>query len=176
MVRKLRVLLFAAASAGTVLTACPAFAQSDSQQVESRQTETTRGHESPMRGIEGTWFFTLDRVNQRFSFTAVQSFAAGGVTIAIGSILPPSGPLLGTWRSSGENQYAATVYFYLFDANGNSVGIAKTKLSLRLDDQNTLEGSGQGFGCDVNAENCVRVPAVDIQIRGKRLGSESDDD
>jgi hypothetical protein len=68
------------------------------------------------------------------------------------------------------------VYFYLFDANGNSVGIAKTKLSLRLDDQDTLEGSGQGFSCDISAENCGRTPAVDVQIRGKRLGQKPDDE
>lgn len=172
MIGKLRVLSAAASAGAVLLTACPAFAQSALQQVDPGQTETAENHAS---SIEGTWLFTLDRVNQGFSFTAVQSFTAGGVTIAIGSMLPPPALVLGPWRSLGRNQYAATVYFYLFDANGTATGIAKTKLSLRLDDENTLVGSGQGFGCDLNAENCVRVPVVDIQITGKRLRQKSDD-
>src|SRR5437763_16451242 len=32
--------------------------------------------------IEGTWILNIDRVTQGFSFTALQSFTAGGVTVA----------------------------------------------------------------------------------------------
>src|SRR5207237_8034881 len=47
--------------------------------------------------IEGTWILNIDRVTQGFSFTALQSFTAGGVTVATGTIdrtpPPPLSPL-----------------------------------------------------------------------------------
>src|SRR5689334_25167186 len=59
--------------------------------------------------IEGTWILTIDRVSQGFSFSALQSFTAGGVTLATGTAdrtaPPPISPLYGSWRRTGHNRY-----------------------------------------------------------------------
>jgi hypothetical protein len=123
--------------------------------------------------IEGTWIFTIDRIHQGFSFTALQSFTAGGVTLATGSIdrtpPPPISPLYGSWEQAGSKSVAATIYFFAFDLAGKAVAMIKTNLLLHLESRNALVGSGEGFQCDLDGDSCVRVPLVDIQIKGKRI-------
>jgi hypothetical protein len=123
--------------------------------------------------IEGSWIFTIDRINQGFTFTALQSFTAGGVTLATGSIdrtpPPPISPLYGSWEKLESHSFAATIYFFAFDLAGNAVAMIKTNLLLHLESRNALVGSGEGFECDLQGEHCVRVPVVDIQIKGKRI-------
>jgi hypothetical protein len=135
----------------------------------SAQSQSLEAHESSRSSLEGTWLFTLTRINQGFSFIAVQSFTAGGVTLATGSIQPPVAPLLGSWQQVMDHQFAATIYFYLFDPSGTATNLIKTNLLLRLEGRNTVLGSGEGFSCDLQGENCVRVPEVDIQIKGRRI-------
>jgi len=77
--------------------------------------------------IEGTWIVQVHRVEQNITFTALQSFAAGGVTQATGTIdrtpPPPISPLFGTWKRIGDNSYASSLSFFIFDDAGNAVAM-----------------------------------------------------
>lgn len=166
MDRLYRRLPVAACAMALMLTTAPLHGQQNSQE----------SHNSQEAPLEGTWLFTIDRIHQGFSFTALQSFTAGGVTLATGSRdrvpPPPISTLFGSWERVHANKFAATLYFYAFDPLGNAVAMIKTNLVLDLQGRDELRGSGEAYNCDLNAENCVRVPAVDIQITGKRLKPE----
>ena len=122
--------------------------------------------------IEGTWIFSIHRVNQGFTFTALQSFTAGGVTLATGTAdrTPPPAisPLYGTWTHTSNNSYAVAICFFVFDPAGNALLMIKTPETLHLVDDNHLTGTGSAFACDLNGDNCVNVNSP-IMITGKRL-------
>jgi hypothetical protein len=126
--------------------------------------------------IEGTWIMTIHRVNQGITFSALQSFTAGGVTVATGTAdrtpPPPISPLYGSWKRTGHNRYAATICFFFFDDAGNALGMIKTPESFRMEDDNHLTGSGTGLACDVNGDNCVDLNSAAITFTGKRLMAE----
>ncbi len=121
--------------------------------------------------IEGTWIFKLHRVTQGIDFTALQSFTAGGVTLATGTIdrtPAPISPLYGSWRRVDNNRYVATICFFAFDLAGNAVAMIKTNETLQLLDGNNLVGSGTGFACDINGDNCVNV-GIAVTFTGSRV-------
>lgn len=122
--------------------------------------------------IEGTWIFTIHRVNQDVTFTAFQSFAAGGVTLATGTIdrtpPPPISPLYGSWKRVDRKSYVATICFFLFDDSGKAVGMLKNFESFRLEQGDNLTGSGSSVVCDPTGDNCVPVNET-LAITGKRL-------
>jgi hypothetical protein len=129
----------------------------------------SRGLAAP---IEGTWILSIHRVNQGITFTALQSFTAGGVTLATGTIdrtpPPPISPLYGSWTRVSDNSYAAAICFFAFDAAGNALVMIKTPETLQLVDDNHLVGTGSGFACDLNGDHCVNINSP-ITITGKRL-------
>jgi hypothetical protein len=122
--------------------------------------------------IEGTWILNIDRVTQGFSFTALQSFTAGGVTVATGTVdrtpPPPISPLYGSWKRTGDNSYVATICFFIFDPTGKAVAMLKSPEAFRLVDDDNLTGTGTALACDINGDNCVDVN-LPITITGKRL-------
>jgi hypothetical protein len=122
--------------------------------------------------IEGTWIMSIHRVAQGITFSALQSFTAGGVTLATGTIdrtpPPPISPLYGSWMRTGDNSYVATLCFFVFDASGNALAMIKNTLALQVVDDNHLTGSGMALACDINGDNCVNVHSP-ITITGKRL-------
>jgi|SRR5215471_15331840 len=126
--------------------------------------------------IEGTWILNIHRVTQGFTFSALQSFTAGGVTVATGTVdrnpPPPISPLYGSWRRIEDNSYAATICFFIFDSAGNALGMIKTNETFRLTDDNHVTGTGEAFLCDINGDNCVGVN-LPITITGKRLIAQS---
>jgi hypothetical protein len=125
--------------------------------------------------IEGTWILTIHRMNQGITFSALQSFTAGGVTVATGTVdrtpPPPISPLYGSWKRTGHNRYASTICFFFFDDAGNALGMIKTPASFRMEEDNHLTGSGTGLACDVNGDNCVDLNST-ITFTGKRLMAE----
>lgn len=129
--------------------------------------------------IEGTWIFSIHRVTQSFTFSALQSFTAGGVSLATGTVdrtpPPPISPLYGSWRWAGGNSYAASICFFVFDLSGNALVMIKTNETFQLTDQNNLTGSGTGFVCDLNGDNCVNAN-LPVTIIGKRLVAEGASD
>src|SRR5437763_8166467 len=66
--------------------------------------------------VEGTWLNTITRINQGgATFTAVVSFAGGGVWQATGSTERQNGgvsTLVGSWKRIGYNLYSSRAYFY----------------------------------------------------------------
>lgn len=122
--------------------------------------------------IEGTWIFEIHRVNQGITFTALQSFTAGGVTLATGTIdrtpPPPISPLYGSWKRTGRNRYVATILFFVFDPAGNAVAMIKTPEVFQIVGKNNLVGAGTSLACDINGDNCVEVNSP-ITITGKRV-------
>ncbi|HSU31727.1 MAG TPA: hypothetical protein VLJ11_10875 [Bryobacteraceae bacterium] len=140
----------------------PALAQSEV--AESKGGQASR--------IEGTWIVTVDRINEGVTFTALQSFAGGGVALATGSIdrtpPPPISPLYGSWKRTGPNRVDVTINFFAFDPLGNAVAMIKNNETFHLDGPNELKGSGAAFACDPHGENCVSAGSP-IRITGKRL-------
>ena len=125
--------------------------------------------------IEGTWILTIDRVNEGFSFSALQSFTAGGVTLATGTAdrtpPPPISPLYGSWRRTGHDDYSVAICFFVFDSAGNAVAMIKTPETFKMVDKDNLTGSGTGLACDIHGDNCVDINSP-ITITGKRLIAE----
>lgn len=153
--------------AGAILCALPNLAMAQSGSGDSQG-----GLAAP---IEGTWILNIHRVTQGITFTALQSFTAGGVTVATGTVdrtpPPPISPLYGSWRRMDTNSFAATICFFVFDAAGNALAMIKTNETFRLTDDNNVVGTGDGFACDTNGDNCVNVN-LPITITGKRLIAE----
>jgi hypothetical protein len=122
--------------------------------------------------IEGTWILNIHRVVTGITFTALQSFTAGGVTLATGTIdrtpPPPISPLYGSWMRMDDNSYVATINFFVFDSAGNAVGMIQNNETFRLTDDNNVVGSGAAFFCDINGGHCVNTNSP-ITITGKRL-------
>lgn len=125
--------------------------------------------------IEGTWILMIDRVSQGFSFSALQSFTAGGVAVATGTVdrIPPPAisPLYGSWRRTGHNRYSVAICFFAFDSAGNAVAMIKTPEALHMVDSDNLTGSGTALACDIHGDNCVDTNSP-ITITGKRLIAE----
>ena len=129
--------------------------------------------------IEGTWIQTITPVGAPTGFTALMSFTAGGVALATGTgdRLPPFAPaptapisgLYGSWRRLDNNTYANTLNFFIFDTGGNALHMFQNNITFRLTDYNHLVGTGDGFVCDINGNNCVPQPRPSITISGKRL-------
>jgi len=122
--------------------------------------------------IEGTWIVSIHRVVTGITFSALQSFTAGGVTVATGSgdriPPPPISPLYGSWTRTDNNTYVATINFFIFDPAGNPVGMIQNNETLRLSGDNKLVGVGTGFFCDINGDHCLNINSP-ITITGKRL-------
>ena len=160
MKRKVGALVLAAAVLYIGSVSQPASAQSGS------------GFEAP---VEGTWLNTITRINQGgATFTAVVSFAGGGVWQATGSTERQNGgvsTLVGSWKRIGDNLYSSRAYFYAFDPSGNPVVLLRVDQLQRLINKNHLVGVGQGYVCSLqgNGQDCVRTPEVDITITADRV-------
>jgi len=128
--------------------------------------------------IEATWIFNV-QVAPGVAFTALQSFAAGGVTAATGTSdrMPPFAPaptapispLYGTWSRGDGNTYVATICFFIFDSAGKAVHMFKTNETFRLTSDNNLVGIGVGFSCLPDGSDCTSDGHPPITITGKRL-------
>src|SRR5215467_5556955 len=116
-----------------------AYAQDERSGFFSGRVGVDEGQVSRTAPIEGTWIFTIDRVSQGFSFSALQSFTAGGVTLATGTVdrtpPPPISPLYGSWRRTGRNSYSAAICFFAFDPAGNAVAMIKTIETFQMVDK-----------------------------------------
>jgi hypothetical protein len=122
--------------------------------------------------IEGTWIVSVHRVVTGVTFSALQSFTAGGVVLATGTIdrtpPPPISPLYGSWTRTDNNAYVVTLNFFIFDPTGTAVGMLQNNETFHLTGDNSLVGVGTASLCDINGNNCVNVNSP-ITITGKRL-------
>ena len=126
--------------------------------------------------IQGSWIFTLTPGPEGGPagpgpFSAVASFAAGGVFIATGQndrgVVPVS-ELHGSWERIRGDRYGSTTYFFAFDPTGHAVGMLQTNQVFRLTSRNTLEGAANASFCDLQGQNCVPLPGVST-VTGKRM-------
>ena len=160
MKRKVGALVLAAAALAIGSVSHPARAQSGS------------GLGAP---IEGTWIMQVHRVTQNITFTAMQSFTAGGVTLATGTIdrtpPPPISPLYGTWKRIGGNRYANSLSFFIFDGAGNAVNMLQNYATFELNADDEIVGTGEAYLCEPNGDNCVNINSP-ITFTGKRMNAQ----
>jgi len=160
MKRKVGALVLAAAALAIGSVSHPARAQSGS------------GLGAP---IEGTRIMQVHRVTQNVTFTAMQSFTAGGVTLATGTIdrtpPPPISPLYGTWKRIGGNRYANSLSFFIFDGAGNAVAMLQNYATFELNADDEIVGTGEAFLCEPNGDNCVNINSP-ITFTGKRMNAQ----
>jgi hypothetical protein len=137
----------------------------------SAQTDTNEFHNQPVERLEGSWIFSVRGLNGSYSFTAVASFAAGGVFLATGSAdrIMPVSQLYGTWRRTGRNRVNATADFFAFDRAGNPVAMNHVVQSFELNGDGELIGVGEFSVCDMQGENCQRTPETDFSVRARRI-------
>ena len=139
---------------------------------QSAKAQSRSGLGAP---IEGTWIMQVHRVTQNITFTAFQSFTAGGVTLATGTIdrtpPPPISPLYGTWKRIGDNSYATSLSFFIFDGAGNAVAMLQNYETFQLNADDEIVGTGEAYVCDPNGDNCVNVNSS-ITFTGKRMNAQ----
>jgi hypothetical protein len=134
-----------------------------------------RAQDAAPAPVQGTWLNTITRINQGgATFTAVVSFAGGGVWQATGSNDHQNGgvsTLFGSWKHIGKNLYSSRAYFFAYDPSGNPVVLLRVDQVQRLIDKNQLVGVGQGYVCSLQGkgQDCVRTPDVDITITADRV-------
>lgn len=122
--------------------------------------------------IEGTWIVTIHRVVTDVTFTAFQSFTAGGVTVATGTIdrtpPPPISPLYGSWSRKDDGSYVVTINFFIFNPDGVATNMLQNNETFRLTDDNHLLGTGIALLCNPDGTGCVNINSP-ITITGQRL-------
>jgi hypothetical protein len=127
--------------------------------------------------IQGSWIFTLSSSpGGGPPFSAVASFATGGVFLAtgqndrtLGTGDHPASELHGSWERIRGDRYGSTTYFFALDpTTGQAVGMLQTNQVFRLTSRNTLEGAANASFCDLQGENCVPIPGVST-VTGKRM-------
>jgi hypothetical protein len=125
--------------------------------------------------IEGTWLIQVHRVDQNITFTAFQSFTAGGVTLATGTLdrtpPPPISPLYGTWKRIGINRYATSLSFFIFDDAGKAVAMLQNYETFHLNANDEIVGTGEAYVCEPNGDNCVNVNSP-ITFTAKRMNAQ----
>jgi len=138
-------------------------------------SSTARAEDGTPAPIQGSWLTAITRINQAGAdFTAVVSFAAGGVWQATGSNDRLNGgvsPLYGSWERIRENRYSSKAYFFAFDPSGRPVVLLRVDQIFKLKNQNQLEGVGKGYVCSLEGkgQDCMRTPEVDITLTADRV-------
>jgi hypothetical protein len=134
------------------------------------------GGRSPL----GSWLFTITPpLGGPPAFNTLASFARGGVFVGSTqldhrepeAVVSSAGPQQGAWRRTGDNEFSSTQLAFLYDQDGNPVGIEKVRFTFSLTDSNDLTGQGQLLQCDLNGDNCVSLPGC-AAIQGKRIAVE----
>ena len=125
--------------------------------------------------IEGTWILQVHRVTQNITFTALQSFAAGGVTLATGTVdrtpPPPISPLYGTWKRIGPNNYETSLSFFIFDGAGNAAAMLQNYETFHLNAYDEIVGTGEAYVCEPTGDNCVNINSP-ITFTGKLMNAQ----
>jgi hypothetical protein len=158
---KVRALVFAAAGLAAVIGGISQFAVA----------QEGSGLVAP---IEGTWICTVTDDAGAYSFTALASFAAGGVALATGSQdrIHPASTLFGSWKHQIDGRYAVTRGFFVFDpASGSATGMLQNNENYQMTDRDHFAGTGALLACQVDGSNCSG-PISNYAITCKRLGSQ----
>lgn len=98
-----------------LLSNCPSPVEAQSESLE-RQGGSGEGpgEQTNMgsKSIEGAWLVVVEIPVANLSFTAITTFAAGGVSSSTGAFdrLAQISPLYGTWKRTDRNRFDRTVY------------------------------------------------------------------
>ena len=126
--------------------------------------------------IEGTWVCAVTDNAGAFNFTALASFAAGGVALATGSDdrIHPASTLFGSWKHQGDASYAVTRGFFVFDpGSGEPTGMLQNDETYQMSDRDDFTGWGELLACQVDGSNCVG-PISNYKVNCKRLTVRGD--
>ena len=121
--------------------------------------------------IEGTWVCAVTDDAGAFNFTALASFAAGGVALATGSEdrIHPASTLFGSWKHQGDARYAVTKGFFVFDpASGEPTAMLQNHEAYQMSDRDHFTGSGELLDCAIDGSNCTG-PISNYKVNCKRL-------
>ena len=136
-------------------------------------TLTARAEDVTPAPVQGAWLYTVTQINNGgFTFTAVASFAGGGVWQATGEHDRQNGgisTLMGSWKRIGVNLYSGRAYFFAFDPSGNPVALIRVDSLQRLNSHNQLVGAGQTYACSLQGkgQDCVRAPQEDFTYHSR---------
>ena len=122
--------------------------------------------------IQGSWIFVVTPPPGAGSpFSAIASFAAGGVFLGTGendrSVVHVS-EVHGSWERFTQNRYGSKQYLFAFDSAGNAVGMLRNDQVFQLTSKNDLVGYAVVNLCDTHGENCTALPGLGT-LTGKRM-------
>jgi hypothetical protein len=127
------------------------------------------------RKIVGTWICDVPN-GQPVPFQALQTFHEDGTFIETSSLLGrgEEGPAHGVWKRDGR-LYRLTFQLFAFDpATGDSVGMIRVRVSLRLENTDQLkatisfaefiapDGSVAELGSETNPYTCTRIKVLPV--------------
>ena len=150
-----------------LIVGAPLFGQQESGAATESQEQGQFGWPS----IEGSWIFNITRTDGT-TFTAFQSYTAGGVALGSGSIqTPPTSALHGTWKRKGPNHFVHSFDLFTFGFNGGDAqNMLKNRIHLHFNNQGELVGTGTAVLCDVKGDNCFGIGGINLV--GKRIPAE----
>jgi hypothetical protein len=105
-------------------------------------------------------------------FSAIASFAAGGVFLATGEndrAVAPGSELHGSWERTTGNRYGSITYHFAFDSTGHAVGMLLDHWVFQLTSKNALVGYGDLSVCDVHGGNCTLLPVIPTITRKRMI-------
>lgn len=122
--------------------------------------------------IEGSWLLIVTPPPGAGSpFSAMSSFAAGGVFLGTGEGdrgVHPVSEVQGSWERITGNRYGSIAYLYAFDSTGHAVGMLQNHQVFLLTGKNELIGYAIVSACDIHGENCTALPGLGT-LTGKRM-------
>lgn len=134
---------------------------------------TARSDDDDRRKIVGTWICDVPN-GQPVPFQALQTFHEDGTFIETSSLLGrgEEGPAHGVWKRDGR-LYRLTFQLFAFDpATGDSVGMIRVRVSLRLESADQLkatislaefiapDGSVTELGSEADPYSCTRMKVL----------------
>jgi hypothetical protein len=136
---------------------------------------TAKTDDDDGRRIVGTWLCDVPN-GQPVPFKALQTFHADGTFTETSSLLGrgEEGPAHGVWKRDGR-LYRLTFQLFGFDpATGDSVGMIRVRVSLRLESTDQLkatisfaefiapDGSVAELGSETNPYTCTRIKVLPV--------------
>jgi hypothetical protein len=120
----------------------------DAVELKTSQTEIANFTGKGARALEGTWNVVVTLRNcdtgaPLGTFKAMDLFIQGGSMVDTNAA-PPStrGPGFGSWEYVGEQQFTATLRFFIYNPDGSFAGVRRVAQEISMgDDNNSWESN-----------------------------------
>lgn len=116
--------------------------------IKASQTETTSFTGKGARALEGTWNVVVTLRNCDTgapvgTFKAMDLFIQGGSMVDTNAAPPTTrGPGFGSWEYVGEQQFTATLRFFIYNPDGSFAGVRRVAQEISMgDDNNSWEST-----------------------------------